>query len=63
MKRVIKKAQDVMPGDWYEEEEVIGVKNWEFAVDLRLRSGRVRMLSYDERVIVVTNVIEVILDS
>jgi hypothetical protein len=60
MKRVIKKSQDVLPGDWYDEEEVIGVKDWGFAVDLRLRSDVVKMLAYDESVVVTVSAIEVI---
>jgi hypothetical protein len=60
MKRVIKKSQDVLPGDWYDEEEVIGVKDWGFAVDLRLRSDVVKTLAYDESVVVTVSAIEVI---
>jgi hypothetical protein len=60
MKRVVKKSQDIVPGDWYDEEEVIGVKSWGFAVDIRLRGDRVRFLAYDESVIVTTDAIEIL---
>lgn len=60
MRRVIKKSQDILPGDWFDEEEVIGVKDWGFAVDIRLRGGHVEMLEHDAKVVVETDAIEVL---
>ena len=39
MQSITKKVEKVVPGDWYDEREVIGVKDWTFAVDLHFRDG------------------------
>lgn len=53
MQPTIKKIEKVIPGDWYDEEQVIAVKNWDFAVDLHFRDGRVKMFESGVYVLVI----------
>ncbi len=62
MKPPFKNIEEVVPGDWYDEEEIVAVKNWGFAVDLHLRSGRVKMFESGVIILIIpaANAVEVI---
>lgn len=53
MKRVIKNAQDVQIGDWYEGKEVVSTRDWGFAIDIWLDDRTCRTLVWGRKVVVV----------